>query len=139
MFFPFTLFKSCKASNPTNISLTDINSMLTSSDIANLHKTRANMINSDTILSKKKELYISLDNILQLIENKGELTVDNLMSKCRHLSELTGTGTSILVDAIPHEDGKHIILCQDMHNCELHKGFLGDKIHITMIKKVTKK
>ena len=125
------LLKSCKP----KLSLKDVNSMLTSSDLANLHKTKSNRISSDIILNKKRELYISLDSILQLIEHTGDLTIDNLVSKCKHISELTGTGTSIVVDAIPHEDGKHIILCQDIANCELHRGFLGDKIQIAMIKK----
>lgn len=135
MWKPFDVFR--KKSN--TISIKDSNDMLTASKLSKEFKAKADIISFDLAIEKRKELFVSLDSILTILQTTQDFTVENIISKCRHISELTGHGTQTTVYAIPSEDGDHITLCQDIATCSIHKGISADKIQLTMLKKVQQK
>lgn len=129
--FPLNLFKK----KVSSIQLSDVNSICKSTHLAKLYKSNASALQSDIIMQKKKELFISLDSLLKMIEEDRDFTLEALISKCLHISELTGKSSTTTIYAIPDEDGQHITLCADAPNCLKHKDYLGDKLEITMVKK----
>jgi len=82
---------------------------------------------------KKDEMYISLANFLELM-NIEKLKVQDILTKCKHVSELDPKQSSTIEVHMVVEKG-HIVLCPNTDECDIHKGYKGDKVKIVSVRK----
>lgn len=102
----------------------------TLSDSAN--KAVDNLISYEYEILKKnpQDYYISFIDLLELIQ--GDMKVENLVSKCKHYTEITSNITSAVeVYAIPSTEG--ILLTTTPP-----ENYKGDKVKVVTIKRVKK-
>ena len=103
------------------------------SEEVNIKKEKLEHADYKNLLEVKKDMYFSLSDFLEFFDNT-ELGIDMFMSKCKHITELNNIKSSTIEVYTIVEDN-HIVLCPDTHTCEKHKGYKGDKIKITTIRR----
>lgn len=83
----------------------------------------------ELIIQNKNEVFISLGDFLEIM-NKNDISIQDIITRCRHLSELNTAASSFInVYSIVEDD--HLVLCPDVETCDRHKDYSGEKIKIT--------
>lgn len=112
-------------------SIKDISQL--STEISKQQRTLHNK-EYDLLLKNKDEVFISLTDFLNLMEIEN-LTIKDIITKCKHSSEVGISQTSsVILHSIIEDD--HIVLCRDIENCEKHKDHIAHKIKIATVKLV---
>jgi RNA binding exosome subunit len=106
----------------------------TLSDEIKKHQEEKTLVEYEILSEDKKNLYISLDDFFSLVEVKN-LTLDDIISKCVHTSEIRSTNFSV-VDIYAIYENEHLVLCPNPKECALHSSYHGDKIRIVTAKSV---
>lgn len=81
----------------------------------------------------QKEVYMSMTDFLNLMD-KDDLSLDDIIKRCHHVSELTKTASVVEIDSVI-EDG-HIVLCPDKNNCEKHSNSKGSRLRIVTVRAI---
>jgi hypothetical protein len=88
----------------------------------------------EIIMESKDSFYISLSDIVDLIKVPN-LKMSDILKKCIHSNDIHPENSSIIeIYAIP-EKGGHLVLCSDVKSCDAHKGYNGNKIRITTVRR----
>ena len=105
------------------------------SEDVNEKKQQLDRLNFNNIYENKDEVYISLSSFMELLDTT-DLNVDMLKvtPKCKHITEINKMKSSSIEVYSIVEDG-HVVLCPDVKTCEKHKGYKGDTIKITTVRK----
>ena len=88
----------------------------------------------DLLMESKKEVYMSLEDFLSLM-NSSDITMRDILSSCKHVSELFPSKYTFVEIQAVNEDG-HIVLCGDPTNCEKHKNTKGSKLRIASVRMI---
>lgn len=99
----------------------------------NTRQEKLNELEYEIINERSSEYFLSLKDFLELM-NCPNLVIRDIIQRCQHISELDPTlYSSIDVYAVVEND--HIVLCPDIKECEIHKEFKGDPIHIVSVRR----
>lgn len=103
------------------------------SEEVNIREDELTYLDYSNLAENKKDMVISLSDCLELL-NTTNLSMDTIVSKCRHITELNDTKCST-IEVYSIVEDEHVVLCPDVKTCEKHKGYKGDKIKITTIRR----
>jgi len=89
-------------------------------------------IQSDIYLKNKKDLYISLNDIIEII-NSNSTDLNDIIKKCKHISEINSVVSSY-IDVHAIVENNHVVLCPDISTCSIHNKYSGSKLRIASVK-----
>jgi|YNPMSStandDraft_1061717.scaffolds.fasta_scaffold09238_3 predicted KAP-like P-loop ATPase len=85
------------------------------------------------VLQYQNEFFLSLKDFLSIVDTIDNLSIEEILLLFKHVSEIKPESFStVTLYAIP--ENNHIVLCEDIQRCEVHKGFKGKPVNIVTIK-----
>jgi len=87
----------------------------------------------DLVTIQEDELFISIKDLLAIIDSDAPLSLFTFFKKLQHVAELQDKNYSTFTSFVSIEDN-HIILCLDKLNCNIHKEEDLEKITLLTIK-----
>ena len=124
---------SNKKVNSSKKVMTDVMAMSKLSEEVNEKKEELRGLNYKNLLEKKDEMYISVKDFVEFFDTT-EIGLDTFFSKFKHVTEINKI-KSTTIDVYTIVEDEHVVLCPDVKACEKHKGYKGDKIKITTIRR----
>ena len=98
------------------------------SNSINSQKDELTNINYTFMTENDAEYFIPLNIFLNLV-NKKDITLEDITSSCKHISEIKPDNFSI-VEAYPVSKDNHIALYIDYNQCSKDTDYKGDKISL---------
>jgi hypothetical protein len=128
----FNLIKSKVIPSDSMKWICNVKSLSKLSDDINKKQTLLNDAAYEIIKTNKEDLYISLSDFFELL-NDDKLTMDKILHLTKHKTEINSSNSSV-IEVYPIVENDHIVLCPDKDNCDLHKHYEGNKIKIVSIR-----
>lgn len=87
---------------------------------------------ADLIREQSADVFISIKDFMDIM-NSDTISINNILAKSKHISELNSQ-TYSTIEVYPIVEDDHIVLCPDTKTCDKHKDYCGDKIKIVMVR-----
>ena len=124
-----------KKDNRSKIFLDRMKTMSNLSTDINTKKQQLNDVTTHVALENKNDLFISLAEFLQIMEQQ-DFDMSYLLSKFKHVTEISSQNYST-IDVYPIVEDNHIVLCPDISNCDIHNGkYKGDALKIVSVRRL---
>ena len=85
------------------------------------------------VSENKNDVFISLKDFMDIIDS-NDVSMENILQKCKHRKELSGEVSYFPVDA--YVEDNHLVFCMDKENCERHKNSVSNKINLITLRKL---
>ena len=128
----FNIIKSKVIPSDNMKWIENVKSLSRLSDEINKKQTLLNDAAYEIIKTNKEDLYISLSDFFELM-NDTKLTMDKILHTTKHKTEINANNSSV-IEVYPILENDHIVLCPDKENCEQHKSYEGNKIKIVSVR-----